>query len=154
MCTQYIAFSYLVLHPTPSPRCLKTGALRHATLEADGGDGASACWHCSPGTEFVPHHLLQIIVGVILLYYILGVSALIGAAVIILLAPVQYFVATKLSQAQRSTLVSAPGYTFPISVLPRAYLPGPHLSGYPPHTHSPSLSFYELLVTGWPGTCL
>lgn len=48
----------------------------------------------------------QIIVGVILLYYILGVSALIGAAVIILLAPVQYFVATKLSQAQRSTLVS------------------------------------------------
>ncbi|XP_032282973.1 ATP-binding cassette sub-family C member 8 isoform X7 [Phoca vitulina] len=46
----------------------------------------------------------QIIVGVILLYYILGVSALIGAAVIILLAPVQYFVATKLSQAQRSTL--------------------------------------------------
>lgn len=44
--------------------------------------------------------------GVILLYYILGVSALIGAAVIILLAPVQYFVATKLSQAQRSTLVS------------------------------------------------
>ncbi|XP_009184747.1 ATP-binding cassette sub-family C member 8 isoform X8 [Papio anubis] len=47
---------------------------------------------------------IQIIVGVILLYYILGVSALIGAAVIILLAPVQYFVATKLSQAQRSTL--------------------------------------------------
>nr|XP_054381850.1 ATP-binding cassette sub-family C member 8 isoform X15 [Pongo abelii] len=46
----------------------------------------------------------KIIVGVILLYYILGVSALIGAAVIILLAPVQYFVATKLSQAQRSTL--------------------------------------------------
>uniref|UniRef100_A0A2K5HCU3 ATP-binding cassette sub-family C member 8 n=1 Tax=Colobus angolensis palliatus TaxID=336983 RepID=A0A2K5HCU3_COLAP len=47
---------------------------------------------------------VQIIVGVILLYYILGVSALIGAVVIILLAPVQYFVATKLSQAQRSTL--------------------------------------------------
>ncbi|XP_033272053.1 ATP-binding cassette sub-family C member 8 isoform X7 [Orcinus orca] len=46
----------------------------------------------------------KIIVGVILLYYILGISALIGAAVIILLAPVQYFVATKLSQAQRSTL--------------------------------------------------
>lgn len=52
--------------------------------------------------------LPQIIVGVILLYYVLGVSALIGAAVIILLAPVQYFVATKLSQAQRSTLVSVP----------------------------------------------
>ncbi|XP_068116443.1 ATP-binding cassette sub-family C member 8 isoform X2 [Hyperolius riggenbachi] len=47
---------------------------------------------------------VQIIVGVILLYYILGISALIGAAVIIVLAPVQYFVATKLSQAQRSTL--------------------------------------------------
>ncbi|KAI4580849.1 hypothetical protein MJG53_010391 [Ovis ammon polii x Ovis aries] len=46
----------------------------------------------------------KIIVGVILLYYILGISALIGAAVIIVLAPVQYFVATKLSQAQRSTL--------------------------------------------------
>uniref|UniRef100_A0A670I6L3 ATP binding cassette subfamily C member 8 n=1 Tax=Podarcis muralis TaxID=64176 RepID=A0A670I6L3_PODMU len=47
---------------------------------------------------------VQIIVGVILLYYLLGISALIGAAVIIVLAPVQYFVATKLSQAQRSTL--------------------------------------------------
>lgn len=87
--------------------------------------------------------------GVILLYYILGVSALIGAAVIILLAPVQYFVATKLSQAQRSTLVSVSGYAHPISALPRAYLPGPHLSSYPPHTHSPNLSFYDLLTTGW-----
>ncbi|KAM6464845.1 ATP-binding cassette sub-family C member 8 isoform 1-T1 [Liasis olivaceus] len=47
---------------------------------------------------------VQIIVGVVLLYYLLGISALIGAAVIIVLAPVQYFVATKLSQAQRSTL--------------------------------------------------
>ncbi|XP_040265863.1 ATP-binding cassette sub-family C member 8 isoform X2 [Bufo bufo] len=47
---------------------------------------------------------VQIIVGIILLYYILGISAFIGAAVIIVLAPVQYFVATKLSQAQRSTL--------------------------------------------------
>lgn len=55
-----------------------------------------------------PHFLFfqQIIVGVLLLYYLLGISALIGAAVIIVLAPVQYFVATKLSQAQRSTLVS------------------------------------------------
>lgn len=54
-----------------------------------------------------PHLLFsqQIIVGVLLLYYLLGISALIGAAVIIVLAPVQYFVATKLSQAQRSTLV-------------------------------------------------
>uniref|UniRef100_A0A672TH26 ATP binding cassette subfamily C member 8 n=1 Tax=Strigops habroptila TaxID=2489341 RepID=A0A672TH26_STRHB len=47
---------------------------------------------------------VQIIVGILLLYYLLGISALIGAAVIIVLAPVQYFVATKLSQAQRSTL--------------------------------------------------
>uniref|UniRef100_A0A673Z5T5 ATP-binding cassette, sub-family C (CFTR/MRP), member 8 n=1 Tax=Salmo trutta TaxID=8032 RepID=A0A673Z5T5_SALTR len=47
---------------------------------------------------------VQIIVGVILLYYLLGISALIGATVIAVLAPVQYFVATKLSQAQKSTL--------------------------------------------------
>lgn len=44
--------------------------------------------------------------GVILLYYLLGISALIGATVIAVLAPVQYFVATKLSQTQKSTLVS------------------------------------------------
>lgn len=49
----------------------------------------------------------QIVVGVILLYYLLGISALIGATVIAVLAPVQYFVATKLSQTQKSTLVSA-----------------------------------------------
>ncbi|XP_041074965.1 ATP-binding cassette sub-family C member 8-like isoform X2 [Polyodon spathula] len=47
---------------------------------------------------------VQIVVGVILLYYLLGISALIGATVIAVLAPVQYFVATKLSQAQKSTL--------------------------------------------------
>ncbi|XP_072448331.1 ATP-binding cassette sub-family C member 8 isoform X4 [Chiloscyllium punctatum] len=47
---------------------------------------------------------VQIIAGVILLYYLLGISALIGATVIAVLAPVQYFVATKFSQAQRSTL--------------------------------------------------
>uniref|UniRef100_A0A8C9U1J2 ATP-binding cassette, sub-family C (CFTR/MRP), member 8 n=1 Tax=Scleropages formosus TaxID=113540 RepID=A0A8C9U1J2_SCLFO len=47
---------------------------------------------------------VQIIVGVILLYYLLGISALIGATVITVLAPVQYFVATKLSEAQKSTL--------------------------------------------------
>lgn len=52
-----------------------------------------------------PSHI-QIIVGVILLYYLLGISALIGATVIAVLAPVQYFVATKLSQTQKSTLVS------------------------------------------------
>ncbi len=49
----------------------------------------------------------QIIVGIILLYYLLGISALIGATVITLLAPVQYFVATKLSDAQKSTFVSS-----------------------------------------------
>uniref|UniRef100_H2MPQ8 ATP-binding cassette, sub-family C (CFTR/MRP), member 8 n=1 Tax=Oryzias latipes TaxID=8090 RepID=H2MPQ8_ORYLA len=47
---------------------------------------------------------IQIIVGVILLYYLLGVSALIGASVIAVLAPVQYFVATKLSHTQKTTL--------------------------------------------------
>uniref|UniRef100_A0A7N6BI81 ATP-binding cassette, sub-family C (CFTR/MRP), member 8 n=1 Tax=Anabas testudineus TaxID=64144 RepID=A0A7N6BI81_ANATE len=47
---------------------------------------------------------VQITVGVILLYYLLGISALIGATVIAVLAPVQYFVATKLSQTQKSTL--------------------------------------------------
>ncbi|XP_046715562.1 ATP-binding cassette sub-family C member 8 isoform X1 [Silurus meridionalis] len=47
---------------------------------------------------------VQIIVGVILLYYLLGISALIGATIITLLAPVQYFVATKLSQTQKNTL--------------------------------------------------
>lgn len=47
---------------------------------------------------------VQIIVGIILLYYLLGISALIGATIITLLAPVQYFVATKLSDAQKSTL--------------------------------------------------
>uniref|UniRef100_A0AAQ4QHA0 ATP-binding cassette, sub-family C (CFTR/MRP), member 8 n=1 Tax=Gasterosteus aculeatus aculeatus TaxID=481459 RepID=A0AAQ4QHA0_GASAC len=47
---------------------------------------------------------VQIVVGVILLYYLLGISALIGATVIAVLAPVQYFVATKLSQTQKSTL--------------------------------------------------
>ncbi|KAJ8374071.1 hypothetical protein SKAU_G00046510 [Synaphobranchus kaupii] len=47
---------------------------------------------------------VQIIMGVILLYYLLDVSALIGASVIVLLAPVQYFIATKLANAQKSTL--------------------------------------------------
>uniref|UniRef100_A0A1A8L5X4 ATP-binding cassette, sub-family C (CFTR/MRP), member 8 n=1 Tax=Nothobranchius pienaari TaxID=704102 RepID=A0A1A8L5X4_9TELE len=47
---------------------------------------------------------VQIILGVILLYYLLGISALIGATIIAVLAPVQYFVATKLSQTQKSTL--------------------------------------------------
>lgn len=56
----------------------------------------------------------QIIVGVFLLYYLLGISALIGATVIAVLAPVQYFVATKLSQTQKSTLVSADPHLMPL----------------------------------------
>uniref|UniRef100_A0A5F9D9N4 ATP binding cassette subfamily C member 9 n=1 Tax=Oryctolagus cuniculus TaxID=9986 RepID=A0A5F9D9N4_RABIT len=47
---------------------------------------------------------VQIIMGVILLYNLLGSSALVGAAVIVLLAPMQYFIATKLAEAQKSTL--------------------------------------------------
>ncbi|GCB74809.1 hypothetical protein scyTo_0003902 [Scyliorhinus torazame] len=47
---------------------------------------------------------VQIIMGVILLYYMLGKSALIGASVIALLAPLQYFIATKFTDAQKSTL--------------------------------------------------
>ncbi|XP_060240412.1 ATP-binding cassette sub-family C member 9 isoform X5 [Meriones unguiculatus] len=47
---------------------------------------------------------LLIIMGVILLYNLLGSSALVGAAVIVLLAPIQYFIATKLAEAQKSTL--------------------------------------------------
>uniref|UniRef100_A0A8C2BW17 ATP-binding cassette, sub-family C (CFTR/MRP), member 9 n=1 Tax=Cyprinus carpio TaxID=7962 RepID=A0A8C2BW17_CYPCA len=47
---------------------------------------------------------VQIIMGVILLYYLLGNSALIGAGVILLLAPVQYLIATKLADTQKSTL--------------------------------------------------
>uniref|UniRef100_A0A8C2HEW1 ATP-binding cassette, sub-family C (CFTR/MRP), member 8b n=1 Tax=Cyprinus carpio TaxID=7962 RepID=A0A8C2HEW1_CYPCA len=47
---------------------------------------------------------VQIVMGVLLLYSLLGVSALIGATVIVILAPLQYFVATRLSRAQKSTL--------------------------------------------------
>ncbi|XP_073506651.1 ATP-binding cassette sub-family C member 9 isoform X4 [Phyllobates terribilis] len=47
---------------------------------------------------------VQIIMGVILLYKLLGVSALVGAAVILLLAPVQYFIATNLAEVQKNTL--------------------------------------------------
>ncbi|XP_054623345.1 ATP-binding cassette sub-family C member 9 isoform X1 [Dunckerocampus dactyliophorus] len=47
---------------------------------------------------------VQIVMGVILLYYLLGWSALIGASVIVLLAPVQYLIATKLADTQKSTL--------------------------------------------------
>ncbi|KAM9823722.1 LOW QUALITY PROTEIN: ATP-binding cassette sub-family C member 9 [Neosynchiropus ocellatus] len=47
---------------------------------------------------------VQIVMGVILLYYLLGWSALVGASVIVLLAPVQYRIATKLADTQKSTL--------------------------------------------------
>ncbi|XP_057710540.1 ATP-binding cassette sub-family C member 9 isoform X3 [Corythoichthys intestinalis] len=47
---------------------------------------------------------VQIVVGVILLYDLLGWSALVGASVIVLLAPVQYLIATKLANMQKSTL--------------------------------------------------
>ncbi|KAL0963117.1 hypothetical protein UPYG_G00349970 [Umbra pygmaea] len=47
---------------------------------------------------------VQIVMGVVLLYYLLSVSALIGASVIVLLAPVQYLIATKLADTQKSTL--------------------------------------------------
>ncbi|KAM8884578.1 ATP-binding cassette sub-family C member 9 isoform 2-T4 [Synchiropus picturatus] len=47
---------------------------------------------------------VQIVMGVILLYNQLGSSALIGASVIVLLAPFQYRIATKLADTQKSTL--------------------------------------------------
>ncbi|XP_031754293.1 ATP-binding cassette sub-family C member 9 isoform X4 [Xenopus tropicalis] len=47
---------------------------------------------------------IQIIMGVILLHKLVGVSALVGAAVIVLLAPMQYFIATKLAEVQKNTL--------------------------------------------------
>ncbi|XP_061570966.1 ATP-binding cassette sub-family C member 9 isoform X2 [Cololabis saira] len=47
---------------------------------------------------------VQIVMGVILLQYLLGFSAFVGAAVIVLLAPVQYLIATKLAETQKSTL--------------------------------------------------
>ncbi|XP_055368145.1 ATP-binding cassette sub-family C member 9 isoform X2 [Betta splendens] len=47
---------------------------------------------------------VQIVMGVILLYYLLGCSALVGASVIVLLAPIQYLIATKLAETQKSSL--------------------------------------------------
>lgn len=43
--------------------------------------------------------------GIILLRHFMGSSALVGAAVIVLLAPVQYLIATKLADTQKITLV-------------------------------------------------
>lgn len=45
--------------------------------------------------------------GVILLYNLLGWSAVVGASVIVLLAPVQYLIATKLADTQKSSLVGS-----------------------------------------------
>lgn len=50
---------------------------------------------------------LQIVMGVILLHHLLGWSALVGASVIVLLAPVQYLIATKLADTQKSSLVTS-----------------------------------------------
>uniref|UniRef100_H3CLW8 ATP-binding cassette, sub-family C (CFTR/MRP), member 9 n=1 Tax=Tetraodon nigroviridis TaxID=99883 RepID=H3CLW8_TETNG len=47
---------------------------------------------------------VQVVMGVILLYNLLGWSALVGASVIVLLAPVQYLIATKLADTQKSSL--------------------------------------------------
>lgn len=43
--------------------------------------------------------------GIILLCHFMGSSALVGASVIVLLAPVQYLIATKLADTQKITLV-------------------------------------------------
>ncbi|ELW60555.1 ATP-binding cassette sub-family C member 9 [Tupaia chinensis] len=77
---------------------------------------------------------VQIIMGVILLYNLLGSSALVGAAVIVLLAPIQYFIATKLAEAQKSTL------TF----VTHAYASGNNLK---PAEAFASLSLFHILVT-------
>ncbi|KAL3977112.1 hemicentin [Sarotherodon galilaeus] len=47
---------------------------------------------------------VQIVMGIILLRYFMGPSALVGASVIVLLAPVQYLIATKLADTQKVTL--------------------------------------------------
>uniref|UniRef100_UPI00358F63B0 ATP-binding cassette sub-family C member 8-like isoform X2 n=1 Tax=Myxine glutinosa TaxID=7769 RepID=UPI00358F63B0 len=47
---------------------------------------------------------VQIIVGVLLLYHLLGVSALLGTAVIALLFPLQYWIAMRLAEVQMITL--------------------------------------------------
>uniref|UniRef100_A0A3Q3W9M0 Uncharacterized protein n=1 Tax=Mola mola TaxID=94237 RepID=A0A3Q3W9M0_MOLML len=47
---------------------------------------------------------VQIVMGMILLYYLLGWSALVGASIIVLLAPIQYLIATKLANTQKSSL--------------------------------------------------
>uniref|UniRef100_A0A3B5M6T4 Uncharacterized protein n=1 Tax=Xiphophorus couchianus TaxID=32473 RepID=A0A3B5M6T4_9TELE len=47
---------------------------------------------------------VQIVMGVILLYNFLSWSALVGASVIVLLAPVQYLIATRLAETQKSAL--------------------------------------------------
>ncbi|KAH0620929.1 hypothetical protein JD844_021844 [Phrynosoma platyrhinos] len=93
---------------------------------------------------------VQIVVGVLLLYYLLGISALIGAAVIIVLAPVQYFVATKLSQAQRSTLVIFMNAAIPIAAVLITFVVHVHVfqnTDFSPSVAFASLSLFHILVT-------
>ncbi len=49
--------------------------------------------------------LLQIFLLLYLMYYQLGYSAIIGAAAIYILAPIQYYVSTQLSKLQKQELV-------------------------------------------------
>lgn len=65
------------------------------------------CFRCIYNVLIFPCSSLQIVMGVILLYYLLGWSALVGASVIVLLAPIQYLIATKLADTQKNTLVSS-----------------------------------------------
>lgn len=78
-----------------------------------GHAGAGELSAASSGSALTPprcalsvSRVLQIVMGVILLYHLLGWSALVGASVIVLLAPVQYLIATKLADTQKSSLVS------------------------------------------------
>jgi len=45
-------------------------------------------------------------IAIILLYYKLGVSAVIGASIFILSAPIQYYVARQMSRQQKKVMVS------------------------------------------------
>lgn len=67
--------------------------------------------------------------GVILLHNLLGRSALVGAAVIVLLAPLQYLIATKLANTQKSSLVRSWRLTWR---LVEATKPGLNLRSCPP----------------------
>ncbi|MEQ2181131.1 hypothetical protein GOODEAATRI_008197, partial [Goodea atripinnis] len=91
---------------------------------------------------------IQIILGVILLYYLLGISALIGATVIAVLAPVQYFVATKLSQTQKNTLTNLRHFAH--TVILQTFVVHVHISedaDLSPAVAFASLSLFHILVT-------